>query len=690
MIGDNIKFRWIKVVAVLVVSIVLIYLLLNNVLINSDVTDIDKDYAVDGELIFMNTSPDVKYVGSESCKDCHLEIYEAYKNSPTGRSMSRMESTNVIEKFPQEYTVYDTAKKYYYEMVEKEGKYFQREYRFDNEGNLVHDLWVEAQYIIGSGSNLRMYFYDENGMFYQLPLTWYVHEQRWDMSPGYSEFNNVRFSRFVGEMCFSCHNGYMPQLDNANNRYKKPYTLGIGCEACHGPGDLHVRQTSGEEIELPSENALTIVNPPKLSPQRRNDVCLQCHLEGKTWALHDGKNWFDFRPGLLLEDHRSVYAPSQKKKEIFRVANTGYRLFLSRCFQGSHGTMTCDICHDSHGMIQQDRKLFNRRNCLRCHPLESVPARMSRFHESRADCIRCHMNQTGKSNTLHGVINTDHWIRINSDWDDINWFTERHRSEVLSFTSLVDRNDSLAIIRKGIAFAEYYFTEDNKTAYLDSAAKYLYAGLSNNTTSVYGNYYMGRVLRAKGKFDEAIIYLNHVIKQDPEFSAGYYELAQIYKIQNDFKTAVLFLRDALKYKKNEPTYLEELGVCLNEAGSIDEAVKVLERSIKIDSRNPFMYFLLGNIYIFKLNDSKIALGYYKKAVELNPDITDGLINLGNTYAILGEYEKAIESYKKELVFREESVKAYINIARVYTFIGDTVSANDALNKARSINPALNF
>ncbi|MGB5849117.1 MAG: tetratricopeptide repeat protein, partial [Ignavibacteriaceae bacterium] len=112
--------------------------------------------------------------------------------------------------------------------------------------------------------------------------------------------------------------------------------------------------------------------------------------------------------------------------------------------------------------------------------------------------------------------------------------------------------------------------------------------------------------------------------------------------------------------------------------------------LKIDKQNPNVFFILGNIAVLKQNDPQSALRYYKKAVELNPDITDGLINLGNTYAVLGEYEKSIESYKKELVFRKESVKAYINLARISTFVGDTVSANDALNKARLINPTLEF
>ena len=64
-----------------------------------------------------------------------------------------------------DYEIYDSSKNYYYEMVNKDGKYFQHEYRIDSDGNVVHERWMEAKYIIGSGTNLRMYFYDESGMF---------------------------------------------------------------------------------------------------------------------------------------------------------------------------------------------------------------------------------------------------------------------------------------------------------------------------------------------------------------------------------------------------------------------------------------------------------------------------------------------------------------------------------------------
>ncbi len=44
-------------------------------------------------------------------------------------------------------------------MIKRNSKFYQREFRLDKEGYIIHERFVEAQYSIGSGNNLRMYFF---------------------------------------------------------------------------------------------------------------------------------------------------------------------------------------------------------------------------------------------------------------------------------------------------------------------------------------------------------------------------------------------------------------------------------------------------------------------------------------------------------------------------------------------------
>ncbi|MFC2119904.1 tetratricopeptide repeat protein, partial [Bacteroidota bacterium] len=651
-------------------------------------------YVIDGDIIYLNTALDVKYVGTESCRDCHEEIYNVYIESQTGRSMSRMNSSNIIEEFPQKESVYDSSRNFYYEMIRRNDRFYQREFRLDDDDNVVHERLEEAQYIIGSGKNLRMYFYQDNGMYYQLPLTWYVNENKWDMSPGYSEFINVRFSRYVSPMCFSCHNGHMELSSTANNRYNGQIHLGIGCEDCHGPGDLHVRQEYKEDINLPNENEVTIVNPTKLSPHRRIDVCQQCHLEGQSWALNGDNTWFDFRPGMLLKTHRSVYSPSNVTKKAFRVANSAYRLSLSRCFDGSHSSMTCDLCHDPHRMTTTRTVEYNRQNCQKCHSPQSLPGEKSRFaHSETDDCIPCHMKRTGTENTLHGVINTDHWIRVNADDDTINWKSLREISKdspVITLVADINNEDDDSNIRKGMAYFEFWKDRFIITSYLDSALHYLTRGLKISPSNATGYYFLGKVLYFRKEFSDAVFALNKSIEFRPEHANSNFYLGQSYVELNDLDQAIKNFRKANELMPDDPEYLEKLGITLAKNDSTREAIITLEKALTKDKQNPYVYYTLGNLYAQSKNNPSKALPFFEKAVILDPDIPDGFLNLGNTYVLLTDFTQAIMSYKKAQLLNPQSPNALVNMGRVYTHLRQIEEARNAFNQALRISPGLDI
>ena len=58
-----------------------------------------------------------------------------------------------------------------------------------------------------------------------------------------------------------------------------------------------------------------------------------------------------------------------------------------------------------------------------------------------------------------------------------------------------------------------------------------------------------------------------------------------------------------------------------------------------------------------------ALAAFKKAAELNPDSAEAKINLGNAYAVNGQFPEAIALYKKALELKPDSQEARANLER---------------------------
>jgi tetratricopeptide (TPR) repeat protein len=640
------------------------------------------------DIFYANTAKHVKYVGSEACADCHSSIYQSYLQSEMGRSMARLEASPIIEQFPQNDEVFDPSRNYYYQMAKRDGRFFQREYRRDNKGRLVHERWMEAEYVIGSGNNLRMYFHDENGMLYQLPLTWYVHKKKWDLSPGFREFENLRFSRYATPRCIACHNSFLQPKPTANDRYAAPFDLGIGCERCHGPGDLHVRQQNGEKLlELPP-NAKTIVNPAKLAPERQLDVCRQCHLQGKAVVLHGDSEWFDYRPGLPLQTHRAVYYPTTDSKSVFEVADSPHRLALSRCYRESSGRMTCLTCHNPHYSIKTFTRAHYNAKCASCHTSPGKTARHS--HAATDDCVSCHMNRTGTDNTLHGVSNTDHWIRVDADKAKIDWTSLLQPQALVSLSADIDAMDESAPIRKGIAYWDYYWHHDRRPAYLDSALSYLLPGLRRVPNFAPGYFYLGEVQTRLERYDEAIAAFSRAAALRPNDAEAYYKLGSVYAALQKFAPAIRCYQQALQYKPDDPGYLEGLGMAYADSGMYAEAVPVLERALQGDRLNPYTYFTLGNFYVQQLRQPEKGISYFETLVTLDPDFPNGYLNLGVIQGMMKNYGAAIKTFERELYFRPQSAPALLNLGRVHALAGNKEAARQAFQNALAIDPSLDL
>ena len=135
---------------------------------------------------------------------------------------------------------------------------------------------AEARYVIGSGEQAMAFLLEKgDGYLFESPITWYSRKQKWDLSLVTSTTTSISRVRQTRLPLLSFQPVRSRRRDR--RRYRQPIFLGhgIGCERCHGPGELHVSRPEQMDKDLPN-----IVNPAKLQPALRESVCQQCHLQG--------------------------------------------------------------------------------------------------------------------------------------------------------------------------------------------------------------------------------------------------------------------------------------------------------------------------------------------------------------------------------------------------------------------------
>lgn len=363
---------------------------------------------------YKNVRPGVEYVGDAACSRCHSEIAETYRQHPMGRSLAPIDEAVMAGGGSPSIASF-LAQGFEYSVERRGDRVFHKETRKDAKGNLLAEVEAEARYVIGSGGQAQAFVLDRAGYLFESPITWYAEGRRWDLSPGY-EGDNLHFERFVKPACLFCHSNRFDHVEGTENRYREPIFRGhaIGCERCHGPGELHVKWPETRDGEAPN-----IVNPSHLESSLREAVCQQCHLQGDIRVVREGRSLDEFRPGLPLDRFESVFVKSAKVGKT-RFFGQVEQMHESRCFRESRGEMGCISCHDPHKLPPPEEKVaYYRGRCLECHDKKGCSlSGEERLARSRDDsCIECHMPRSPNAQVPH-TATTLHLIPRFADRED--------------------------------------------------------------------------------------------------------------------------------------------------------------------------------------------------------------------------------------------------------------------------------
>ena len=312
------------------------------------------------------------YVGSEVCKSCHLEHYDAWKQTLHSKMLQ-----DVSENWDVFVTDIDHT------VVREDLEKIADKLKVPPAEIFIPDQ-KDVKYTIGSQWKQR-YLIEKDGKLFISPVQFNIdtgrwvnyHEHDWDKRPWLLK-------------CGGCH---ATGVDLEADTFFEP---GVGCEACHGPGSHHAALPVGETFQ----KRATITNPSKLTGGVAVQICGSCHNRGKSTKAK-GAGWpVGYKPGRALElYYRSI--PAGDKHLYSNEFSKGHHQQYIDWRKSKHADsgVNCMTCHSVHELgnpvFRSRTKVQGDQLCVSCH--EKVSKVGAHSVHTFGNCANCHMPRIAKS-----------------------------------------------------------------------------------------------------------------------------------------------------------------------------------------------------------------------------------------------------------------------------------------------------
>ena len=340
------------------------------------------------------TPTDTEYLGSGACQRCHDVEHTQWKNSLHIKMTKPIAEATVVGDFRQGTKFSDHGRAYTFGT--KDGK----PYVAISLGGRTAETF-NVDYTLGAKRYQGYLSMLPEGRIYVLPVFWHIATRRWidwkEITSVPEGAHNLR--QIWNSNCFNCHGTNIVQgYDIAEAKYKSTWTeMGIGCEACHGPGRQHVTLMDAWEKDPASKPAydnssknrqlseiLKIFSVKSSDPRRIYDTCAYCHGNKRNVFLgfKGGDRFTDYAMPFLISDPlpendlQGEFWPDGRPNRF----NRPQALTLSGCFKA--GAVACTSCHVAHGSrndFSLKVNIHQGRNgdslCTQCHTTPSAASR---------------------------------------------------------------------------------------------------------------------------------------------------------------------------------------------------------------------------------------------------------------------------------------------------------------------------
>ena len=664
------------------------------------------------------------FLGSEACAGCHSKEYELWKNSTHGRAGGPPRPDVVIGDFDGQNHSFKDGR---VQPRIVNGRYVFN-LQVDGFGNQSYtvDAVVGGGHMVGGGT--QTYFSEfPDGTLRFLPFDYIRAEGLWfgetNQGKGWipitenlsvHELSEWPPSRILGahlsiDNCQQCHGSQIQVTYNPEEKkYDTHYTsLDINCESCHGPGKKHVElMNSGSPDTLKDIGMASLAI---LGKDASLEVCFQCH------ALKDVLDP-DYLPGEDLEEHFALKFPVLGENPYHadgRIRAFGYQQnhLFSDCYLS--GSMTCVDCHDPHSQNYRDitgKVLHDRlddEQCTSCHASKMIDIQKHTYHLPGSDgskCVSCHMpylQHQAMGETLR-FARSDHTIPIpRPAYDEAmgieNACSKCHPDKSVGWRDAKTKEwwgelkPHKAIIDKIEKSKQETLDRKSAGMLLLNGSTVHHVGQMAGLSHFAKNYLYPDMAMLEPEIIESI----KQFCESPDLDVKSMALASLHLAQDQNPEVHNFLAAQLEdlqesekaVRKRWATALPYFAKQYEEKGDFQNALKTYEKALEIEPDNTAVLINMGYTYQLTGNNDE-AIRTYLEALKIDPYDAMGWVNLGNAYQKTGDETTALAIYQKAIEMNPWNPVALYNIGNHYYRNEEIKPAISAYQKAVALDPSL--
>jgi len=269
---------------------------------------------------------------------------------------------------------------------------------------------------------------------------------------------------------------------------------------------------------------------------------------------------------------------------------------------------------------------------------------------------------------------------------------DRHRDMGLPTAFLLDAQGNICKIYQGAWPFErvpHDAREIPKTAAERMARGLPFPGVSE-TYEVGRNYLsFGAVFYDRGYFEQAESYFRLAEKEDPTGAEALYGLGSVSLEQHKDQEAWDYFQRAVKAQANYPSTLpnawNDLGILAARAGKTDEAIGYFTKALELNPEHTVALQNLGNAYRQK-RDWENARTMLERAVALHPEDAEANYGLGMVYAQRNDTQRAYEYLQRALAARPVYPEALNNLGILYLRTGRPEDAKNSFGESMRVAP----